>query len=220
MRNVIALLLAVILLPTPVLAGTVEGTVSLSSAPKKRPEGSKRRFSVPKGRGGYGDEERAPSTRVDEVRNVVVYLQGVKSQATPGEAEIDQKDRTFNPFVLPVLVGTRVKFPNSDRVFHSVYSESPAKKFQLPEYPRGESRTVEFDKPGVVKVFCGIHPRMSAYILVLDNPHFTQPDGNHRFKLDQVPPGSYLLKAWHPLLTGTSKPVVVGEKSLKVDLKL
>jgi hypothetical protein len=108
-----------------------------------------------------------------------------------------QEGLAFVPHVLPVVRGTSVEFPNSDPVFHNVFSLSRAASFDLGRFPRGETRTLKFDTPGVVKVFCHIHSDMGAVIMVLDNPFFTAPDHDGRFRIDGLPPGDYRITAWH-----------------------
>lgn len=193
----------------PVSADTVTGTVTIKSTLSKRVTGKRLR---PLRRGqtseGYDSANSGPKDE-DEVRSVVVYLVDAPKGASPGSARMSQKNVEFSPYVLPVVMGTTVDFPNQDSVYHSVYSQSPAKPFELPEYKQGESRPVTFDKPGLVEVFCGIHPRMNANILVLPNPFFTQPGADHTFKLENVPPGRYVMKAWHPRLPALSKIIQV-----------
>jgi plastocyanin len=139
-----------------------------------------------------------------EATNVVVYLKSAAGAAgarpagfTGAPAVMRQEDLTFRPHVLPVVAGTTVEFPNGDPVFHNVFSLSRAASFDLGRYPRGSSRAVRFDTPGVVKVFCHIHSDMSAVILVLDNPHFARPDAAGRYRIDAIPPGDYTVVAWH-----------------------
>ena len=130
---------------------------------------------------------------------VVVYIADIQFETSgnKGIAVLDQRGQKFVPHVLPVLVGTEVRFPNSDVVYHNVFSYSKTRSFDLGRYPTGRSKSVIFDKPGVVKVYCDIHPDMNAFIIVLSNPYFTTtaPDGS--FVLRDVPPGSYTLKAWY-----------------------
>jgi hypothetical protein len=102
--------------------------------------------------------------------------------------------------VLPVVLGTTVDFPNGDDVYHNVFSLSRAagkNGFDLGRYPRGESKSWTFTRPGIVQVFCHIHSDMSAVVLVLPNAHFASPDDAHHFMIDDVPEGDYTLVAWH-----------------------
>ncbi|MEW6277651.1 MAG: hypothetical protein AB1758_03430 [Candidatus Eremiobacterota bacterium] len=215
-------LLLVLALVLPAAAATVEGTVTLKSPLKKRAQGRKVkaiRYGQPK----PGEYEPAMRDEgLDPSRSVVVYLVGVKG---PGEGPFPpprmiQQGRQFEPYVLPVRVGTAVEFPNRDLIYHGVYSDSPAKNFELPEYPRGQSRSVTFDKPGVVELFCAIHTHMNAYILVLENGYFGMPDAERRYRITGVPPGRYVLKAWHPRLDIPTRTIEVKEPGLTLDLVL
>jgi plastocyanin len=113
-------------------------------------------------------------------------------------AIMDQINKTFVPGVLPVVVGTEVRFPNRDQISHHVYSFSRTKSFELPLYKGEDAPPVLFDKPGVVKIGCNIHDWMSAIILVLPNAHFAKTDADGRFTLPGLKPGAYSLVAWHP----------------------
>lgn len=136
---------------------------------------------------------------------------------------MDQRNLKFIPRVLPVLVGTTVEFPNNDKTWHNVYSKSEAKEFDLGLYPAGETRSVTFDKPGVVRILCNVHPNMEAYVVVKDRPYFTTPDPRGNYTLDRVPLGQRRLEIWHPEFGTRLVPfnlVREGEVlSVNVDLK-
>ena len=135
-----------------------------------------------------------------EQPRVVVYLDGPQlgNHYTEGQkAILDQTHERFVPHVLPILVGTTIRFLNSDEVYHNVFSYSPAKSFDLGRYAKGKYRSVNFDRPGVVKIYCDIHTHMSAFILVLQNPYFTTTDEDGNFTIKDVPPGTYTIKAWY-----------------------
>lgn len=210
-------------LALPAGAGTVEGTVVVRPGQLKKPHGDKQRpGGPPPGAQPYLQRDRSASARTNEAVNTVVYLKGAKpSKAAPGtRASISQRDRTFIPFVTAVQAGTTVEFPNQDIIYHSVYSNSEPREFHLPEYPQGESRQVTFEKPGHVELFCAIHSHMNAHLLVLDTSHFTRPDTEGRFRLENIPPGTYVVKAWHPLLGERSQTVTVGKGTTTVELLL
>ena len=135
------------------------------------------------------------------VESAVVTLTpvGRPADVAPGEAVMDQVASEFQPRVLAVTRGSRVRFPNSDRIRHQVYSFSPAKRFELPLYTGTPPNPVVFDSAGVVTVGCNIHDWMKGYIVVLDTPHFGLSDAAGRVTLD-APPGRYLLSAWHERL--------------------
>lgn len=125
-------------------------------------------------------------------------LKTQSSQLKTSKVLMDQKDMKFSPRVLPVLVGTTVDLPNNDKTFHNVFSTSEAKKFDLGLYPSGESRSITFDKPGVVKILCNVHPNMEAYVVVKGHPNFTASDIRGNYRLNAIPLGKYRLEIWHP----------------------
>ena len=155
--------------------------------------------------------ERAQLAPVSEIRNVVVYLKDAppRSQA-PVHAEIRQIHETFVPRVVAVPVGSTVDFPNDDDIYHNVFSLSTAKNFNLGRYPRGKSRKVTFDKPGLVRVFCDIHSHMSATVVVFNHPWFAIPDEQGNFELPEMPPGDHQITAWHERLGETTRIVRVA----------
>ena len=151
-----------------------------------------------------------PLAPASELRNVVVYLRDAPPRpTTPVHAEIRQRNETFVPRVVAVPVGSEVDFPNDDPIYHNVFSLSRTRTFNLGRYPRGESRRVRFDKPGIVKVFCDIHSHMSATVIVLNHPWFAIPDENGRYDLAGVPPGEHQVTAWHERLGETTTAVKV-----------
>jgi len=111
---------------------------------------------------------------------------------------LSQKDQTFIPRVIAVAAGESVDFPNMDPIYHNVFSPSPVKRFDLGKYPRGQSRSVKFPRPGLVNVFCDIHSNMEAYVLVLPHHAYARPDEHGRFQLPALPAGAYVVRAWHP----------------------
>jgi len=111
---------------------------------------------------------------------------------------MDQKNRMFVPHILPIQTGTTVSFPNSDDIRHQVYSFSPAKTFQLPLYKGTPGTPIVFDKPGIVPLGCNIHDRMSAFIVVVDTPHFGMTGKNGRLELTNLDAGRYLVYVWTP----------------------
>src|SRR5262245_13865791 len=119
-------------------------------------------------------------------------------RARPRKARVVQADRRFSPPVTVVPQGSKVAFANRDRIYHNVFSISPAKRFDLGKYPPRESHTVTFDQTGIVNLFCDIHPFMAAYVVVLPNRAFTRPNRAGAFVLPALAPGHYVLHAWHP----------------------
>lgn len=187
--------LGLVLLPTSVFANNISGTI--------------------KARG-----LRVPS-------NIVVYLSKVpesKDQKHSPKYTLDQKDLSFIPHVLVVPMGATVQFPNNDKVEHNVFSLSRTKKFNLGTYKPGETKTVTFDKDGVVELRCDMHAEMAGYILVMRNDYFGITDEKGRFVIkntDQLPPGKYKIRTWHEKLKSSTKTIEIpaGGK-LSLDLKL
>ena len=167
----------------------------------------------------YPDAGRAASkegTRslADEYENVVVYVESSPALTPTGSRRatdkvVRQAGLTFTPHVTAVVKGDGVAFENADPLFHNVFSLSRAATFDLGRYPSGKSKRVTFDETGVVKVFCHIHPDMSAVVLVLDNPFFATPDREGRFLLEGLPPGEYRVTAWHERTTPVTRRVRV-----------
>lgn len=133
--------------------------------------------------------------------NTVVSLSNpdTSGSAAPGtEAVMDQVERQYSPFILPIQTGTLVRFPNWDEIKHHVYSFSTAKRFELKLYSGKNASPVLFDKPGEVALGCNIHDWMLGYIYVVDTPYFALVDSNGRAELRNLPDGKYTATLWHP----------------------
>jgi plastocyanin len=118
---------------------------------------------------------------------------------TPVTEMLNQVRARFEPDLIVVPVGSTVEFPNSDPIFHNVFSLSKAQPFDLGYYPQGQSRTVKFNNPGVVQVYCHIHSNMYAAIVVTASPWFQKPGSDGSFSFSNVPAGRYRLTAWHKI---------------------
>jgi len=162
-----------------------------------------------------------PAHRSPEPRPAVVYLdaapRGAFEPDVAAHARMDQLDQAFVPHVLAVTVGTTVDFPNDDVTFHNVFSLSRTRSFDLGRYSRGHSKSVVFDRPGVVQVFCDIHSHMNAYILVFAHRFFAVTDEAGRYAIGHVPPGSYTLVVWHEGEVRESRTIVVPDSGGTVD---
>jgi plastocyanin len=181
---------------------------TLVSVPAQRALGSvrgrvdiRRAAAAPERRPGVTDLATPPGRDLPDTRRAVVYVETAPSGAfedrEPGRAVLDQRNETFYPHVLSVTVGTSVDFPNNDRTYHNVFSLSKAKKFDLGRYAQGKSKSVRFDRPGVVRVFCDIHSHMSAFVLVFNHPYYATTDADGRYRIDNLPPGTYTVSAWY-----------------------
>jgi plastocyanin len=128
----------------------------------------------------------------------VVYLEGKFGPGKEAHAELAQKNLDFVPRLLPVRVGTTVEFPNMDDTYHSIFSFSKPKRFDLGRYRKDEHPvpSVVFDQPGAVILHCDIHEHMRAIILVLETPYFERTDAAGNFRIANLPSGHYTLKAW------------------------
>ena len=139
---------------------------------------------------------------------------------------VAQEDVAFHPFVLIVPAGAEVRFPNKDRVRHHVYSFSPAKTFQLKLYGQEETRSVEFDRAGVVALGCNIHDRMIGFVDVVDTPWAAKTAGG-RAVIADAPTGAVMLNVWHPFAKAAAQTVSRtitlsvkgGEETVVVDLR-
>lgn len=217
MRSMLVILLAAVVLP--MRGGTIVGTVSAEGKPEA---------AEASGKGGKYDSRKFKFVeRVDygEMRDFVVFIDQkpagtVVPPAKPVQV-ITQRDAIFRPHVLPVVAGTTVEWPNKDEIFHNVFSMSETKEFDLGLYRDPEVKKVTFDKAGRVDVFCSIHSKMSCVILVLENPWFSQVDKNGAYRIENVPAGTYKVKAWHERMPSQSFEIVVPEKGeVKADFVL
>jgi len=151
-----------------------------------------------------------------DARDVVVYIDEMPGEfkAPKEHAEIDQKNLTFLPHVLPILVGATVDFMNSDDVLHNVFSpDKCAEKFNLGTWPKGQKRSYTFKEKGCESVLlCNVHPEMEAWVVTLQNPYFFKTDKDGTFIIENVPAGKYTLKVWHQKLKGAPQEVTVPEK--------
>jgi plastocyanin len=147
-----------------------------------------------------------PATPAD----VIVYVVGFTEPASDKLTTIAQKGRKFVPDLIAVTVGERVEFPNLDPFLHNVFSQSLPRKFDLGSFTQGETKQKDFPVPGVVDVYCNIHPEMAATILVLPNRRHTQAAADGKFVLDGVPPGDWVVFAYtRRAIKPASVPVTV-----------
>ncbi len=153
---------------------------------------------------------------------VLVYIAMAPGQFPPGEAvELDQRNIKFEPHVLPIVVGTTVRFLNGDDVQHNVFTPSAAGDFfNLGTWPKGQSKPYTFNKMGKVELLCNVHHEMHGYILVLQNPFFAVTGKAGNFRIDNVPPGNYQLKVWHDHAAGPAKTIRVSDGVLAVNFDL
>ena len=148
-----------------------------------------------------------------ERSRVVIYLEGPLSggptTANSAAPQIEQLDRRFMPDLVVVPVGSTVTFPNMDPIFHNIYSLSKSKSFDLGNYDKGQTRKVTFSKPGIVDIYCHLHPNMQATVIVTPNRWFARPDRNGLYRIPNVPSGQYTLVAWHKSAGFFRKTIIV-----------
>lgn len=140
--------------------------------------------------------------------NAVLSVEGVPAERIKAQLAItkaqkkvmDQKNATFTPTVLAVLVGTTVDFSNNDTQWHNVYSKGGAKDFDLGLYPPGKTRSAKFDKPGVARILCNAHPNMEAFVVVKEHPFFSATDSRGNYEIKNVPVGRVRVEIWYPNL--------------------
>ncbi len=207
MKPFFSILIAMLLGAMQSNAGMIVGTV--------RAQG-KTGADQDEGGGNYENRKFKFAERVDysELHEFVVYIdQPLAEKPVPPDGPVQvvvQKDASFTPHVLPLVVGTTVAWPNHDEIYHNAFSFSEAKPFDLGLYSsKDEPKRITFDKPGRVDVFCSIHKDMHCVILVLENPYYASTDAQGRFKIANVPAGDYKLRAWHERLPSQVKEITV-----------
>ena len=160
-----------------------------------------------------------------DVGTAVIWLEapaGASVRPAPARTfDVIAEGKDFRPRVTVVPVGSTVRFPNNDPFNHNVFSLSEEGPFDLGLYGRGETKGTKFNRPGVIRVYCNVHANMAAFILVRDNGYYTQPGGDGAFSIASVPPGKYVLHAWHERSADLKQDVDVTAQGLaKVDLQL
>lgn len=145
----------------------------------------------------------APSASATGAANVAVWLTSLDPAATSASAQgsaaarLVQRNKTFEPHVLVVQVGSSVEFPNQDPFLHNVFSLFDGKRFDLGFYEAGSSRSVRFDRQGISFLFCNIHPEMSAAVVAVATPYFGVSDRLGRVAISGVPNGRYRMQVWY-----------------------
>jgi plastocyanin len=173
------------------------------------------------------EEGRGNGTRAHETGNAVLWLTPIDSPSmatlspaqTSPRVRLVQKNKSFEPHVLVVPVGSLVAFPNRDPFFHNVFSLFEGKRFDLGLYEAGSTRDVHFDKPGVSYIFCNIHPEMSAVVIAVETPYYATSDARGDVIIRDVPAGRYTLRVWYEAalaetLNSMTKEITVSEDNV------
>jgi plastocyanin len=160
---------------------------------------------------------------VRDCAGALVYIERLPGRTFPPapNAVMDQLNLTFVPAVLPVVAGTKVVFPNSDEVRHNVFSPSPPRRFNLGTYPKGVTKSLVFDRPGIVELLCNVHSEMFAYIVVTETPYvaLVAPDGS--YALENAPAGTYTVVAWRREAKVQRQQVTLAEgETIMLDFEL
>jgi plastocyanin len=186
MRSLRAAILPILLaVASPSGAATLSGTVQLVAQGKARPDAS----------------------------DVVVWIEGApRAKSGPGAAKtprMTQSSKRFEPRTVVITKDSTVDFPNVDPVYHNVFSVSGGNRFDLGLYRGGSSKSKKFDETGLVRVYCNIHPQMVGFVMIVDTDYAAVTGRDGAFRFDDLPPGSYVVKAWHEEGGETSQPVTV-----------
>jgi plastocyanin len=147
----------------------------------------------------------------------VVWVPNALPAARPADSRqlaVASDNKRFEPHVIAVPRGATVSFPNLDKIFHNAFSRTPGSQFDLGLYRRGAARSFTFEQPGLVRVFCNIHPDMAAYVMVLDRSPFAVAGADGSYRIDGVPAGRWVVRVWnekggeqeHPLAVGAGAP--------------
>ena len=227
----IALLALVALVHLPGLGGEPPLVEAQSGTGSIRGRVDIRRIvSAPQARPNVADLSAQAKIEAHDLQRAVVFLDApdvpersplrAAPRGTPVRARMDQRNETFLPHVLAVTTGTLVDFPNNDQTFHNVFSLSKTKRFDLGRYGRGEQETVRFDRPGIVRVFCDIHSHMSAFVLVFNHPFHTTTGDDGRYRIDNVPPGTYTVTVWHEGAARDSRSITIPATGGVMDVDL
>lgn len=190
--------------------GSITGTVRLEPPPPPRRSADR-----------YARGSSAPK----QIQTIpaVVYIEGRVGSAggASGTVRMEQRDTAFAPAAIFVQAGGTVDFPNADPFFHNVFSYSQARRFDLGRYPQNESKSVIFDEPGIVSVFCEVHDHMRGVIVVTESAFSTVVSDDGTFTIDAVPPGEYTLRFWHPDHREVDQTVSVASgQATTVDVEL
>jgi plastocyanin len=160
-----------------------------------------------------------PGETTEDLGNVVVFLEPVNAAARPGTLSrtntvMALDKRQFSPRVRVVMEGSKIEFPNQDPFNHNVFSKVNG-GFDTQAYGRGKVKDHVFAVPGVYPLFCNVHPRMTAFVIALNTPYFTQARADGRFTLDSVTPGQYRLHVWHDRATELVEDVQVTPRGIR-----
>jgi plastocyanin len=168
--------------------------------------------------------QERPGEETEDMTNAVVYLEpigGMKAKAPPTNTSIALQARQFAPRVRVVTEGSKIEFPNQDPFTHNVFSKAPQGAFDTESFGKGRTRDNTFRSAGIYPVYCNVHPRMTAFVIAVKTPYFSQAGTDGRFTVDKVPAGKYTIHVWHDRAGEQTADLLVpatGLAGLKYDL--
>ena len=158
----------------------------------------------------------------EDMSGALVYITGFKNRTPKEIPDIVQKNKRFEPVILPIVAGQTVRFPNQDKIYHNVFSISPVKPFDLGQYKKKDPpKSVTFENPGLVPVYCNIHPKMIAYIVVLENSAHALTNADGTFLINNLPTGTFTINAWLPKAKRVSEEIRIQPgREIEVNLEI
>jgi plastocyanin len=185
-------------------------------------------FSLPVGAqaavSGHIVIQERPGEATEDMTNTVIYLEpvgGARGKPAASNTSIALQARQFAPRVRVVTEGSKIEFPNQDPFTHNVFSKATQGPFDTESFGKGKTRDNTFKSAGVYPIYCNVHPRMTAFVLAVKTPYFTQASKDGRFSIDKVPAGKYTIHVWHDRASEQTSDLVVpatGLAGLKYDL--
>lgn len=159
-------------------------------------------------------------------RDAVIFVTGAHGEdarrlgGRARRADIEITGDTFSPRVQPVVVGSKIRFRNRDRVYHTVFSISPAGRFDLGNLAPGDKRETKLESPGVINLFCQLHPAAAGFVIVCPNWYYARASASGEFRLPDLPRGRYIVHVWHPRLGATQRTIAATGDAVMLDLRL
>src|SRR6185503_5787589 len=144
--------------------------------------------------------QERPGEVSEDLANAVVFLEptgGAKSKVPATHTSIALQARQFAPRVRVVTEGSKIEFPNQDAFNHNVFSKASQGPFDTDSYGKGKTKDNVFKNAGIYPIYCNVHPRMTAFVITLKTPYFSQVGKDGRFSIDKVPAGNYKIHVWH-----------------------